>query len=120
LDVKEGRVYISRDVIFDETVFPFASLHPNAGARLRSEILLLPNHLKNPHSFGSGEEQIRDTVMTDFSPANLTQDRATSGDISGFYPIENGRLLQHAAIPAAGAYVATSTGVEDDSAASSD
>lgn len=47
LDVSEGRVYISRDVVFDETEFPFAALHPNAGARLRSEILLLPDHLTN-------------------------------------------------------------------------
>jgi hypothetical protein len=35
-------VYISRDVIFDETVFPFHKLNPNAGARLIAEILLLP------------------------------------------------------------------------------
>jgi hypothetical protein len=42
-----GRVYISRDVVFDETVFPFASLHSNAGARLRQEILLLPESLQN-------------------------------------------------------------------------
>ena len=34
LDVSTGRVYISRDVVFDETVFPFSTLHPNAGARL--------------------------------------------------------------------------------------
>jgi len=33
---------------FDETIFPFASMHPNAGARLRSEILLLPENLVNP------------------------------------------------------------------------
>jgi hypothetical protein len=45
LDPKDSRVYISRDVTFDEYVFPFASLHPNAGARLRAEILLLPSHL---------------------------------------------------------------------------
>jgi hypothetical protein len=31
LDIKTGRRYISRDVVFDENVFPFASLHPNAG-----------------------------------------------------------------------------------------
>lgn len=44
LDVAAGRVYISRDVAFDETVFPFSNLNPNAGAKLRSEILLLnPN-----------------------------------------------------------------------------
>jgi histone deacetylase 1/2 len=35
LDTSTGRIYISRDVIFDESVFPFASLHDNAGARLR-------------------------------------------------------------------------------------
>jgi hypothetical protein len=42
LDVSTGRVYISRDVIFDERIFPFADLHPNAG-RLRNDILLLPH-----------------------------------------------------------------------------
>jgi hypothetical protein len=50
LEPSTGRVYISRDVIFDESVFPFESLHPNAGARLRKEILLFPNHLLNPDS----------------------------------------------------------------------
>jgi histone deacetylase 1/2 len=34
LDPSTGRVYISRDVVFDEIVFPFASLNPNAGKRL--------------------------------------------------------------------------------------
>ena len=47
LDVSTGRVYISRDVVFDETHFPFRDLHPNAGALLRQEILLLPSHLIN-------------------------------------------------------------------------
>jgi hypothetical protein len=41
LDVATGRVYISRDVVFDEAVFPIKTLHPNAGALLRKEILLL-------------------------------------------------------------------------------
>jgi hypothetical protein len=45
LNVADGRVYISRDAVFDETVFPFSKLNPNAGARLCSEILLLPSHL---------------------------------------------------------------------------
>jgi hypothetical protein len=48
LDPKDGRVYISRDVVFDEHVFPFASLHPNAGARLRKEIELLPDLFPSP------------------------------------------------------------------------
>jgi hypothetical protein len=41
LEGTSGRVYVSRDVVFDETVFPFAEMHPNAGARLRAEISLL-------------------------------------------------------------------------------
>src|SRR4051812_45289687 len=45
LDISSGRVYISRDVVFDEHVFPFASLHSNAGAQLRKELILLPSHL---------------------------------------------------------------------------
>jgi hypothetical protein len=40
-----GRVFVSRDVIFGEQVFPFMELHSNAGARLRTEISLLPSHL---------------------------------------------------------------------------
>jgi hypothetical protein len=44
LDIYTGRIYISRDVVFDENVFPFASLHPNAGALLKQEILLLPSN----------------------------------------------------------------------------
>jgi hypothetical protein len=50
LDVASGRVYISCDVVFNETVFPFAKLNPNAGARLRSDILLLHTNLPNPTS----------------------------------------------------------------------
>ena len=46
LDVSTGRVYISRDAVFDETVFPFAHLHPNAGALLQKEILFY--HLISP------------------------------------------------------------------------
>ena len=43
LDVSTGRIYISCDVVFDENVFPFASLHPNVGALLKQQILLLPS-----------------------------------------------------------------------------
>jgi hypothetical protein len=46
LDVAAGQVYISRDVVFDESVYPFSKLNPNAGVRLRSKILLLPNHIQ--------------------------------------------------------------------------
>ena len=52
LDISTGRVYISCDVVFDESVFLFEKLHPNAGARLRQEILLLPNHLLSGSDHG--------------------------------------------------------------------
>jgi hypothetical protein len=45
LEVSSGRVYVSRNVIFDEQVFPFTELHSNVGAHLRAEISLLPSHL---------------------------------------------------------------------------
>jgi histone deacetylase 1/2 len=61
LEVSSGRVYISRDVVFDEAVFPFKSLHPNAGALLHQEILLLPSTLHNPEH---GDEFVDDINMT--------------------------------------------------------
>jgi histone deacetylase 1/2 len=54
LDVSTGRVYISRDVVFDENFFPFASLNPNAGTRHRMEILLLPQDTPSPPSSSVG------------------------------------------------------------------
>jgi hypothetical protein len=50
LEVSTGRVYISHDVIFDEDVFPFSTLHPNVGPRLCDELNLLHPTLF-PHSF---------------------------------------------------------------------
>jgi hypothetical protein len=47
LDVATSRVYISHDVIFYETAFSFTTLHPNAGAHLRFEIILLPETKKS-------------------------------------------------------------------------
>ena len=63
LDVAEGWVYISRYIVFDETVFPFASLHPNAGAQLRAEILLLPTHLHNS-SDATGVDNSCDSTLS--------------------------------------------------------
>jgi hypothetical protein len=40
LYVTGGHVYISRGVVFYETVHPLSKLNPNGGARLKSEILL--------------------------------------------------------------------------------
>jgi histone deacetylase 1/2 len=58
LEISTGRVYISRDVVFDENVFPFASLHPNAGALLRKELLLLPNHLVSSHGGPNNDDHM--------------------------------------------------------------
>ncbi len=38
--------------MFDESITHFPSLHPNAGARLRAEIELLPSHLYTGHNGG--------------------------------------------------------------------
>ena len=62
LDVATERVYISRDVVFDETKFPFASLHPNAGALLKQEILLLPPSLSGVDH--GGEHNSTDQPLT--------------------------------------------------------
>jgi hypothetical protein len=42
LDISTGHIYISCDIIFDESVFPFESLHSIAGVRYHSDILLSP------------------------------------------------------------------------------
>jgi hypothetical protein len=64
LDVTGGRVYISRDVVFDETIYPFAKLNPNAGTRIRSEILLLPSSSETLATSSLGV-QILDSSTTD-------------------------------------------------------
>jgi histone deacetylase 1/2 len=46
LGIPTGRVYISRDIVFDESVFSFASLHSNAGAQLQADSILLPSSLQ--------------------------------------------------------------------------
>jgi hypothetical protein len=48
LDVAEGRIYISHDVVFDEIVYPFSKLNPKVGARFRYEILILPQQIQPP------------------------------------------------------------------------
>jgi hypothetical protein len=65
LDISTGRIYISRDVAFDEDVLPFSKLHPNAGARLRSETLLLPSTLPNTYS---GDESVGDSMTNAANP----------------------------------------------------
>jgi hypothetical protein len=41
VDASTGHIYISRDIIFDESVFPFAFHYLTAGTRYHSEVLLI-------------------------------------------------------------------------------
>jgi hypothetical protein len=41
-DLFTGQIYTSRDVVFDELIFPFSTLNPNAGPTLRAEAALHP------------------------------------------------------------------------------
>jgi hypothetical protein len=48
LDSSSSRVYISWEVIFDKTVFPFSTVDPNVGALLKAKISLLHATLCSP------------------------------------------------------------------------
>jgi hypothetical protein len=82
LDPKEGRVYISRDIVFDEVVFPFTELHPNAGARLRAELRVLPDALRSQSStFGDAhilDQHLQSPNPTDACPSSCDSVQATA------------------------------------------
>jgi hypothetical protein len=113
--VPSGRIYISQDVIFDEEVFSFSTLHPNAGAHLRSEIELLHPTLIYPsfgYEIGQGVDQ-----NTDYSPdaTNVAVECANQEQVDGeniadqvvssvgLPPVQNGQVsnLQSAPLLAA-------------------
>jgi hypothetical protein len=48
LYIASGRIYISRDVIFDESVFPFSSMHSSAAATTPMSDSLGNNAAANP------------------------------------------------------------------------
>jgi hypothetical protein len=60
--------YISRDVVFYENIFPFASLHPNADALLKKEILLLPSSKSHSHE---GAHNFNDHVVPIVTISNV-------------------------------------------------
>jgi hypothetical protein len=51
--------------VFDEHLFPFANMHPNASARLRKEISILPDILLNP-----GNLNVADQCLHAPNPSN--------------------------------------------------
>jgi histone deacetylase 1/2 len=71
LDINTGRIYISRDVVFDEHIFPFAQLHQNAGTRFTTESLLLPS---SAPSFQGAQVHDNDLHTPDTNPANRVQE----------------------------------------------
>jgi histone deacetylase 1/2 len=75
LEISTGRVYISQDVVFDENVFPFASLHPNVGTQLRKELLLLPNHLVSSNGGLNNDDHMPNNCspMPAVSPCRLQE-----------------------------------------------
>jgi hypothetical protein len=88
LDISTGRIYISRDVVFDEQNFPFADLHANAGARLRSEIELL-----SPTLFDSsiiyGSTTISSTDMPNGSINPVPNPAQNPEEIPGETPVSH-------------------------------
>jgi hypothetical protein len=82
LEPTTGRIYVSRDVVFDEFVYPFAQLHPNARARLRADLELLPDILKNPsHEFGN--TNLLDQCSINSAPANVVTSSSSVVDATG-------------------------------------
>lgn len=70
----------SRDVTFDENVFPFSTLHENAGARLRSEISLLPSSLLPlRHSGGEQSTDHMSHLHTNTVPGEIAAENNVSG-----------------------------------------
>jgi hypothetical protein len=79
--VSSGRIYISQYVTFDEEIFSFSKLHPNAGARLRSEVQLLPPHLFP--SVNSGYDYVADPPTNDPPVNQVPRENCVSQGIQG-------------------------------------
>jgi hypothetical protein len=71
-------------VVFDETIFPFLELHPNARAQLRSEIMILPPMLISLHSpwhaIDNHVINIQNLVEEYAEHIDLSNGAASSGD----------------------------------------
>jgi hypothetical protein len=82
LDANTGRIYIyiSRDIVFDENIFPFSKLHPNAGAKLRSEIFLLPPSLVSSEFYPWVVYSIDQSVVANF-PNHVDKDCGVFDDV---------------------------------------
>jgi hypothetical protein len=88
LDVASGQVYISRDVVFYETIYPFANLHSNTGARLRSEISLLPDHFL-PSYYGHGDATNYDSSCANPTNVPVEEDLSLGNSSSAANLVQN-------------------------------
>jgi hypothetical protein len=71
LEVTSGQIYTSRDVVFDETVFPFKDLNHNAGAQLCADVMLLHPTLV---PFRSQEHEVEDPINNSQIPAQNVEE----------------------------------------------
>ncbi|WVZ83847.1 hypothetical protein U9M48_030944 [Paspalum notatum var. saurae] len=141
LEPSSGRVYVSRDVVFDESIFPFEQLHPNAGALLRQQILLLPEFTKgdvncddsifaNNHNPDS-ESTVQDNIMQGGSgrsygprPTENHQDNLQGLHDGVFHDFQDDTLGQPALeqeedLPASGASTTGTSSAHDDASPTS-
>ena len=113
LEPSTGRVYVSRDVVFDENVFPFAKLHPNAGAQLRADLTLLPDLFPSSNS-SLGEAQMHDPCVSSSLPTNSVSSSAGDLQLAGENSDQNDGHMSlhgpHLMCPPCG----NSTGLEGD------
>lgn len=111
---------MSRDVVFDENVFPFASLHPNAGAQLRAELSFLPDILLNPET-SSGDAQIRGQHDEFPIPTNASsmpvEAMLDAGEDSAEFGDQNSSSGRHFMCPPAGGNTCRGANPRGDSSA---
>jgi hypothetical protein len=67
-------------VVFDETVFPFADLHPNAGKRLRDDILLLPSCHSSSTGVTHNDDHLHAIVPITTTPNHAPQENEAAGE----------------------------------------
>lgn len=82
LDPSVGHIYISRDVIFDEYAFPFASINPNVSAQLRAELALLPDLFDSSRDSFSPNHDADSSVPSNTSQGSA-RDCVFTGENSG-------------------------------------
>jgi hypothetical protein len=128
LDVSEGRIYISRDVVFDENLFPFAELHSNAGIRFRLEVLLLPmlggmssetnefeapSSLPNPACVDAEENSVlRHEIPPQRAPAPPDPTGANSEEDTGLSSLQTALASSSGSVPNSSGTAAQATGIQ--------